>query len=268
MRNFLQAPDSSCLYYQTRHDFFRITEIIYPPNTFHDFHTDARYRLSIVLSGKVKESSEKQDEWASTASIVYKSPAAPHKNRFGPKGARIISIEPSLTYLKELENWVELPDWQWYHHPNHAQSALQFVKRYKDFPKENGLESMVIDLFSNLIPPAKKSYKNPPQWLALIMEEIHASFTQTIMVQQLARKAGVHPVYLARIFRQFYHCSIKEYICRLRLRTAMDALSSSPTPLVHIALNNGFADQAHFNRVFKTHLKFSPGKFRDLVKPY
>lgn len=266
MRTFFPIKHAS--YHQTQHDFFRIIDMIYLPNTSHELHTDARYRLSIVLSGKLKESSLKEEEWASTASIVYKSPEAWHQNQYGPKGVRIISIEPTLSFLKELEDWVDLPNWQWYHHPIHAQSAIRFVNSYKNTPEKNGLESQVMELFSNLIPPESKNYKNPPHWLTLILEEIRATFTQPIKVQHLARKAGVHPVYLARIFRQFYHCSIKEYVCQLRLRTAMDALSSSATPLVHIALNNGFADQAHFNRVFKTHLKVSPGQFRAIVQPF
>lgn len=261
------GKNTSALYPKVQyHDAFRIVEFHYPPYDFQAFHKDVKYKLSIVLSGKLKECTHKSEEWASSASVVFKSPDVRHQNQFGPGGARMVSIVPNPSFLQELETVVQLPDWQWGHLPMYTQSAIQFINAYKYETNQDDLKEEVIELFSCLLKFKPKNYQDPPEWLARIAEQLREEFDTGLKVQDLAKNVGVHSVYLARIFRKFYGYSIKEYQCQLRLQSALDALSSSRTPLVHVALNQGFTDQAHFCRVFKNHLKMSPGTFRALVR--
>jgi AraC family transcriptional regulator len=87
-------------------------------------------------------------------------------------------------------------------------------------------------------------------------------------VEELAADAGVHPVYLARIFKQHFHTTITVYLRHLRLRLASDHLASSNRSLADIAYEMGFADQSHFGRVFKTTFQTTPGAFRALVRRF
>jgi AraC family transcriptional regulator len=72
----------------------------------------------------------------------------------------------------------------------------------------------------------------------------------------------VHPVHLAREFRRFEHCTIGEYVRRLRIEQACRRLTHSTDPIAAIAAEAGFADQSHFARTFKRVVGMSPVQFR------
>jgi AraC family transcriptional regulator len=83
---------------------------------------------------------------------------------------------------------------------------------------------------------------------------------------ELAALARVHPVHLARSFRQHYGVSIGEYVRRLRLEWAAAQLAATQTPIALLAAQAGFADQSHFTRAFKRHTGLTPGRYRGVVR--
>ncbi|HEY7818875.1 MAG TPA: helix-turn-helix transcriptional regulator [Vicinamibacteria bacterium] len=56
-----------------------------------------------------------------------------------------------------------------------------------------------------------------------------------------------------------------QYARRLRVERACREILKGEQTLADIALEAGFADQAHFTRVFKRFLGVPPGAFRDDV---
>ena len=99
-------------------------------------------------------------------------------------------------------------------------------------------------------------------------EKLRDEFEEPIYVQDLAAQIDIHPVYLARVFRRYHHCSVKDFIRKLRINKVLDGLASGQKPLVDLAISNGFSDQSHLNRVFKSELGCSPGQFRQFVKDF
>ncbi|HWM88665.1 MAG TPA: helix-turn-helix transcriptional regulator, partial [Kofleriaceae bacterium] len=83
----------------------------------------------------------------------------------------------------------------------------------------------------------------------------------------LAREAGVHPVHLASVFRRFHRQTIGEYLRALRVRQAAELLTRGDTPLAQVAAMLGFADQAHFTRIFGDVVGMTPSAFRGLLRP-
>lgn len=72
----------------------------------------------------------------------------------------------------------------------------------------------------------------------------------------------MNPVYLARAFRKRYGCLPAEYVRRLRVEAASEALARSGRPLAQVALEAGFTDQSHFSRQFRRLTGMSPGRYR------
>ena len=108
--------------------------------------------------------------------------------------------------------------------------------------------------------------KHPPDWLWRVKEQLDDEYQQLILVQDLAESVDLHPVYLARIFRKCFGCSIKDYLQIVRLKRAIQMVASGRLPLTQIAYENGFADQSHLNRQFRKYFRISPGKFRGLIQ--
>ena len=82
-------------------------------------------------------------------------------------------------------------------------------------------------------------------------------------VRELAKEAGVHPVYLARIFRRYYGCTIGDYVRSIRIQQAQEDLLDSNKAIAEIAIKNGFADQSHFTRSFKHVTGVTPARYRN-----
>lgn len=246
----------------------RVIDMSYFPDVQQDFHCDKFPKISIVLSGELKEVVGKKEIFASTGGMVIKPNSVRHKNQFGPKGARVVSVLVEEDFINSLSSKGNSP-WRWYLGLPNAKAVWHFLYSLKYESQDLPISESIIELVSNIWEPNLPSIKFKPPWLNLITEKINDEYTNSgLLVRQLADEVDIHPVYLARVFRKFHHCSIKDYIQRLRLENAMHALASSQEAIVHIAYNEGFADQSHLTRNFKSAFGLSPGNFRKFVKTF
>ena len=125
------------------------------------------------------------------------------------------------------------------------------------------LEALSVEL---LIAAARstpmRSDRTTPQWLERARELIHARFAERLTLDEIAAHAGVHPVHLASVFRRRFDCTIGDYIRDRRIEYASRELMTASTPLALIALDAGFANQAHFSTTFKRITGFTPAAYR------
>src|SRR6202000_2695588 len=122
-------------------------------------------------------------------------------------------------------------------------------------------ESAVADLIGCAFEPFARCANRPP-WLGAVVEYLDAHYADTLCVRALADDAGIHPVHLARVFRQVHGGRMGPYQTRLRIRRACALLSAREVTLAEIAWMTGFADQSHFTRAFTTTVGYPPGAFR------
>lgn len=101
-----------------------------------------------------------------------------------------------------------------------------------------------------------------PAWLTCIFEKLHDEPCRSTSLTELATLAGVHPAHLARVFHRASGCTIGDYLRRLRIHRACEALANSRRPIATIALDAGFADQSHFSRVFRRIMGETPRAWR------
>lgn len=110
---------------------------------------------------------------------------------------------------------------------------------------------------------AKQGEQKIPYWLKQARDLIHARFNENLTLDRIASEVGVHPVHMATVFRQKYQSTVGEYIRRLRIEYACLELAQGKTPLGTIALDAGFANQAHFSKTFKRLTGFTPASYRN-----
>ncbi len=254
------------IYQQRTIGNIKLIETYYPAQCYYTWHYDGLSKLSIVLSGTLRERHGNHEEIASSTSFVIKPNFIKHENLFGPLGARVISFIPKDPLFQEWLNQKEITGLKWFHGVEASRVIIRLLRLVKGRPDPNEVEDSLIDLFGLQSTSKRLRQKAKPDWLVLLEQRLRDEFEQPIRTRDLASWVGLHPVYMARVFRKYFDCSIKEFIGRLRLKRAMHDLSIDQHSLSHIAYDLGFADQSHMTRVFNKDLNISPGKFRKLIQ--
>jgi len=83
-----------------------------------------------------------------------------------------------------------------------------------------------------------------------------------LSLEELAGECGLSVAHFARAFRQTVGETPHRWLTQRRVETAQWMLVNTNTPLALIAVECGFADQAHFTSVFTRSTGVSPGAFR------
>jgi AraC-like DNA-binding protein len=83
-----------------------------------------------------------------------------------------------------------------------------------------------------------------------------------VRLSQLARECGLSVSHFARSFKATFGVSSHHWLIQRRVERAQELLSYSTIPLVEIAAQTGFGDQAAFTRTFHRVVGVSPGRWR------
>jgi len=95
-----------------------------------------------------------------------------------------------------------------------------------------------------------------------VLELMSASATAHLTIDVLAREAGLSPAHFARAFKESVGRAPHQHLLALRLDRARRLLDAPDAALSDVALQTGFADQAHFTRFFKRQFGITPGSLR------
>lgn len=87
------------------------------------------------------------------------------------------------------------------------------------------------------------------------------NYATDIGLEELAAVAGLSRAHLIRAFRKEFHITPHAFLTDIRVRIARRKLQAGKQP-AEIALECGFADQAHFTRHFKARTGITPGQYR------
>ena len=88
-----------------------------------------------------------------------------------------------------------------------------------------------------------------------------------VRLSVLARECGMSVSHFARSFRVTFGVSAHRWLLQRRVEVAKSLMLASADPLVDIALQSGFSDQAAFNRTFRQFMGTSPGRWRRSQSP-
>jgi AraC family transcriptional regulator len=95
-----------------------------------------------------------------------------------------------------------------------------------------------------------------------VREFIDGSLNSKIRLQDCAGKVRLSASHFSRAFKATFGTTVLDYIHRRRVERAQQLMLSSELPLAQIALSCGFADQAHYCRIFRTIVGLSPNVWR------
>lgn len=121
-----------------------------------------------------------------------------------------------------------------------------------------------VAFFSQLqqrLDPAARPAQGYAHKLKQAAEFISDNLTRPLTLEEICAAAGLSPSYLIRAFQQRYGLTPHAYLVNRRLQYGQAQLRRG-RPIVDVALEAGFADQAHFQRTFKRFLAATPGQYQ------
>lgn len=84
-------------------------------------------------------------------------------------------------------------------------------------------------------------------------------------LQSWAKEVGLSPYHFARLFRRTTGFAPHQFILHRRVERAKSILGASDASFSAVAYDLGFANQSHFNRVFRQYTQMTPGEWRNAV---
>lgn len=95
-----------------------------------------------------------------------------------------------------------------------------------------------------------------------VVEHVLSNLEAPLRVRDLADLTHLSTSHFSRAFRLSFHVSPHAYIVAVRLARARALMLDSDEQMSQIAAACGFADQAHFSRVFRRRVGCAPGLWR------
>lgn len=249
---------------------FLLTERLHPQKGTLSSHSHESTILGIVLNGSCNETIGRRSQECAPYSLRVLPAGESHTLEFGNANVRCLTIEIRPQALEGIRRFSKVLD-----QPFHARTATLWaliLGLYKEVRLAENTSLLTVEgLILEVLGDATRKHERrisskEPLWLRQAKEIICDSAKTNLSLINVATLVGVHPSYLARMFRRHYGCSVGEYVLRLRLDFAIHELTESDKSLAEIASVTGFYDQSHFAHAFRVHLRMTPSEFRTAAK--
>ena len=238
----------------------------YAPGTQLASHHHAGATLSLILRGFQRERVGCREYDCHRYSAVLKGPGVEHANSVGPEATAGFFMEMSAQTGAALADAAGAPLGAMLHSETPTRHLVRRFARELTLGQPGAsliVEGLLFELLGTLIRTrALDRPRASDARLRRAVEFLEANFRRRITVAQVAMEAGVHPSYLAELFRAGYAVSVGEWVRNRRLEFAREALRNRSTPISWIAFQAGFADHSHLTRLFRVRYGMSPAEYR------
>lgn len=248
-----------------------LAETVYASGLHVPAHVHDHGLCCLVLRGSFTERLGRRTAACGTGSLIYHPADEPHAHDFDRGGGRCFNIQFGGEWAARMADFglaepgspVDL------HRSRAAWLASQLYHEFctADSASILSIEGFALALLGEVARTSGRAEPAGarPAWLRRALEYLQAHYLEAISLTDLAQRVEIDPSHLARTFREQFGCTMSDHVRQLRVEHARRELLGTSKTLSAIAHSAGFADQAHFSRVFKQHTGLTPGAFRKVA---
>jgi AraC family transcriptional regulator len=248
-----------------------LAETIYPPGFQVPKHSHELFQFCLVREGSFTDISGRRSRECRPLTLFSHPSDETHANVYHGSGARCFVIEIGHNWIERArEHSVALDDPVEFNGglPTWLATKLYDECRSIDDVSPLAIEGLTLEIMAAAARhTVNVSGRGVPRWLEQARDILYAHFAERLTLTGIAESVGVHPVYLASVFRKQYGCTIGTYVRRLRIEFACRQISKDDLRLVEVALAAGFTNQAHFTRTFTRLMGITPTEYRRTLRP-
>jgi AraC-like DNA-binding protein len=201
-------------------------------------HRHAAAYAAIVLGGGYEEAGEGGRQRVAAGTVTLHGPFDAHQNLFSGNGAEVLNLDLPASFLATSVT-------------GHCENLDAVVKlAHVD---GSSAAQWLLSAFEPTDPPDR----DWPEMLAAALIE-----TPHLCISEWAGRHKLAPAVVSRNFRQVFGVPPQRFRAEARARHAWLALVGTEVPLVGIALELGFVDQAHFTHSVVALTGDTPGSWR------
>lgn len=210
------------------------------PGAYLARHRHAEAYAALVIAGGYEEAGDGGRWRIGPGNVLIHGDFSAHQDRIGGKGCRLLNLP--LARAPKAEGAFAVPD---------PDAVVRLAER--DPPAAEAA------LFAqpHRAAPARDDW---PDLLAAALDRL-----EPVRLAEWAARMGLGPESVSRGFRRAYGVSPRRYRLEARVRHALRSLHGPAPGLAALALDCGFADQAHLTRSVSRLTGRSPGRWRERV---
>ena len=145
-----------------------------------------------------------------------------------------------------------------------AQTLLNQLCFYST--REQGEGYLTDSAFALLLETLYDSRNREPEKVQMhgIVQYINDHISSPLAIEEISEHFHYSADYIAKLFRQQFGVTIKQYVIEQKLSAAKRLLTASELSIAQVGQAVGFSDPVLFDKFFKYHVKTTPKKYREL----
>lgn len=245
---------------------FSLKQLNYSPNIEIPKHSHEQANFCMAIEGGCTEFYGGKSREYTPFSLSFLPPGQTHSLKTSGEGMRSFSIEITTQCFERMRDYsLNIEDYVYCSNIVLIQLLLKLYEEFQNIDAASPLaiEGIALEMLAEISRYQIINKDNKaPYWLKQARDLVHEQFSSHLSLDAIAREIGVHPVHLARMFRKYYGVTMGDYLRKVRIENACRKIITTETPLIEIALTNGFSDQSHFTRIFRRLKGMTPAAYR------